>query len=263
MVGTNPKIKEDLIMALRINTNVAALNAHAQLIKTESALNSSMSKLSSGYRISTAGDDASGLAVANGLRSRVRSLEAAAQNTVSAKAGLAIADGTANQIELILERLTTICTSGGAEATAEMTQLRAEIDRIAGSTPASGGTIQVGTDATSVSQITVTIGAMTCAGLGLTATTAEPASIANIQVAQGALNTIVGNIGAGMNRLEFAYNNLQTQIVNVSAQESAIRDVDMASEMVNFTKSQIMLQAGTAMLAQANMSSQSILSLFQ
>jgi flagellin len=73
----------------------------------------------------------------------------------------------------------------------------------------------------------------------------------------------VGNIGAGMNRLEFAYNNLQTQIVNVSAQESAIRDVDMASEMVNFTKSQIMLQAGTAMLAQANMSSQSILSLFQ
>jgi flagellin len=250
-------------MALRINTNVAALNAHAQLIKTEAAQSSSMGKLSSGYRIATAGDDASGLATANGLRSKVRSLEAAAQNTVSAKAGLSIADGTANQIELILERMTTICTSGGSQADAEMTQLRNEIDRIAASSPAAGGAIQVGTDAATYSTITVTVGSMSCAGLGLTATTAVAGSIANIQVAQGALNTIVGTIGAGMNRLEFAYNNLQTQIVNVSAQESAIRDVDMASEMVNFTKSQIMMQAGTAMLAQANSSSQSILSLFQ
>jgi flagellin len=161
--------------------------------------------------------------------------------------------------------MTVISTSGNgsAFATAEFGQLIEEINRIAGSTPGAGGAVQVGTDASTNSTITVTVGTMTCSGLGLTATTAVAGSIANIIVAQGALNTIVGNIGAGMNRLDFAYNNLQTQIVNVSAQESAIRDVDMAEEMVNYTKGQIMMQAGTAMLAQANQSSQGILSLFQ
>jgi len=262
----NQKIKEDLIMALRINTNVAALNAHAQLLKTESAQSSSMAKLSSGYRINNAGDDASGLVIANGLRADIRVLNVAAQNTVEARSGLGIAEGKANQIESILERLKELCNKGASTATdAELTTLKSEIDRIAGS---GGGALtinaQVGTDATTFSSISVTVTAMDSATLGLSGvTTATAANLGTVGNAITSIGNILGAIGAGMNRLDYTYNNLQTMIVNYSASESAIRDVDMASEMVNFTKSQIMMQAGTAMLAQANTTSQNILALFR
>ena len=262
-------------MSLTINTNVAALNAHNNLLNTDSALSKSMQKLSSGYRINSASDDAAGLAVANNLRSSVRSLTVAAQNTTEANAGLAITEGSANQIESILERMNELATeaangTGNAADQAEFSTLQSEIDRIAGSTPGGGGTFQVGDSAASTSQITVTIGAMDTTALNLTTTavnvsdvTHATAAITAINSAINTLNTTLGSIGAGMNRLTYTYNNLQTQIVNMSAQESAIRDVDMASEMTNFTKNQILEQAGTAMLAQANSSSQNILTLFK
>jgi len=260
-------------MALRINTNVSALNAHAQLLKSESAQNSSMAKLSSGYRINNAGDDASGLVIANGLRANIRALNVAAQNTIQGKSDLAVFEGNANQIENILERMKEVAAKGGAAGStalaasdAELATLKTEIDRIAGSggvTAAQTITIQVGADATTNSQVEVGVGAMDTTGLGLTGTLSGVASLQDITDAIDTIGGILGEIGAGMNRLEYTYNNLQTQIVNFSASESAIRDVDMASEMVNFTKSQIMMQAGTAMLAQANTSSQNILSLFR
>ena len=249
-------------MALRINTNVAALNAHRQLLGTETKLNSSMQKLSSGYRINSAGDDASGLVQANTLRANVRSLNVAAQNTIQGKAGLAIFEGDANTIESILERMKELCVKGtSTESQAEMDQLALEITRIADSSQGSSGAIQVGIDATDASSITTTVAAMDATTLGVNAITVGTAAIATIDTAIDTIGGILGNIGAGMNRLEYTYANLQTQIENLSASESAIRDVDMAAEMVNFTKSQIMLQAGTAMLAQANMSSQGVLSL--
>lgn len=257
-------------MALRINTNVAALNAHRQLLGTETKLNSSMAKLSSGYRINNAGDDASGLVQANRMRADIRALNVASQNTVQGKSSLAIKEGTANQIESILERMKEISNkdaTGSSTATnAEFLKLKDEINRIAaaGSTTASSTmTIQVGSDAETWSSVAVTVGAMDCTALGLTAvTTAGSVALTAVTTAIDTIGGVLGDIGAGMNRLEYTYSNLQVQIENYSASESAIRDVDMASEMVNFTKSQILLQAGTAMLAQANMSSQGVLSLF-
>ena len=258
-------------MALRINTNVAALNAHAQLLRTESLLNSSMAKLSSGYRINNAVDDASGLVIANQLRANIRALNVAAQNTIQGRSSLGSYEGNANQIEGILERMKEVAAKGGsgtalAASDAELATLKLEIDRIAGSggvTTAQTITFQVGADASVNSQVAVTVGAMSTTALGLSGTLSGIGSLAVISTAIDNIGSILGEIGAGMNRLDVTYSNLQTEIVNKSAAESAIRDVDMASEMVNFTKSQIMMQAGTAMLAQANNSSQNILALFQ
>ncbi len=226
-------------MALRINTNVAALNAHRQLLNTEVQMNKSMQKLSSGYRINNAGDDASGLVQANALRTEVRVLKVEAQNTLQQRAGLSIQEGDVNTVENIVERMAELLAKGdpaGGESEAEFDALATEIDRIA--TEAGNA---------SINSTNLSVAAY---------------STANTATALSNLGTILGDIGAQMNTLDFTFANLQTKIENTSASESAIRDVDMAAEMVNFTKSQIMLQAGTAMLAQANMSSQGVLSLF-
>ncbi len=271
-------------MALRINTNVAALNAHRQLLGTEAKLNSSMEKLSSGYRINRASDDAAGLAIANRLRANVRSLTVASRNVTEGKALLAVAEGSANQIEGILERMKELATQASSanassdlsKIDAEFDKLSAEITRISESTKYQGvallssaytGTFQVGSDNTTASQISLSTSALTVSGLNLDSTdlsTAENArtALASIDDAIDSLATILGDIGATMNRLDYTYSNLQVQIENFSAADSVIRDVDMASEMVTFTKNQIMLQAGTAMLAHANMSSQGVLTLF-
>ena len=229
-------------MALRINTNVAALNSHRQLLGTESAMNKSMQKLSSGYRINNAGDDASGLVQANGLRADIRILKVESQTTLQSRADLGIQEGDVNTIENILERMSELSAKGastGGETEAEWASLAGEIDRIA----AAGGASVTG---------------LTSSALGVAAYTATTATVTTAIDTVGAT---LGDIGAEMNRLDFTYANQQTKIENLSASESAIRDVDMAEEMVNFTKNQILLQAGTAMLAQANMSSQVVLSL--
>ena len=229
-------------MALRINTNVAALNSHRQLLGTESAMNKSMQKLSSGYRINNAGDDASGLVQANSLRADIRILKVQAQTTLQTRADLAIQEGDANTIENILERMAELATKGastGGETEAEWASLAGEIDAIA----AAGGASVQGLDSTTL-------------GVNNFLTVS-----ATVKTAIDTVGATLGDIGAEMNRLDFTYANQQTKIENLSASESAIRDVDMAEEMVNFTKNQILLQAGTAMLAQANMSSQVVLSL--
>jgi flagellin len=279
------KIKEDYIMALRINTNVAAINAHRQLLGTESAMNSSMEKLSSGYRINRASDDAAGLAIANKLRGTVRSLTVASRNVSEGKALLAVAEGSAGKIEDILERMKELATqaasanasSDAGKINAEYSKLKLEITRISDSTKYQGvallssaytGTFQVGSDNTTSSQIVIATSALTLAGLSLDVTTLDTAAnattaLASIDAAMSTLATTLGDIGAAMNRLDYTYSNIQVQIENFSASQSVIRDVDMASEMVSFTKNQILLQAGTAMLAQANTSSQGVLSLFR
>ena len=274
-------------MALRINTNVAAINAHRQLLGTESKMNASMEKLSSGYRINRASDDAAGLAIANRLRTNTKSLTVASRNVTEGKALLQIAEGSANKVEDILERMKELATQAASANTsttdkskinAEFAALKSEITRIVDDTKYQGtalldgnfsGTFQVGSTNTSSAQINISISALSLTSLGLndaddivdTAAHAQGA-LTTIDSAIDTLATVLGNIGAGMNRLDYTYSNLQVQIENFSAAESAIRDVDMASEMVTFTKSQILMQAGTAMLSQANMASQNVLSLF-
>lgn len=271
-------------MALRINTNVAAINAHRQLLGTESKLNLSMEKLSSGFRINRASDDAAGLAIANRLRTNVRSLTVASRNVVEGKSMLQIAEGSVNQIEGILERMKELATQGAsANAEGDLDKLDAEyqtlldeIDRISDDAEYQGtalldgtfsGTFQVGSGGTAGTD-SMNIGisqAVTASDLGTsTALSSQDnavTALGEIDTAIDTLADVLGDIGAGMNRLDYTFANIQVSIENFSASESVIRDVDMASEMVGFTKNQILLQAGTAMLAQANMSSQSVLSL--
>jgi flagellin len=273
-------------MALRINTNIAALSAHRQLTDTDARLGVSMERLSSGYRINKAKDDVAGLSIANKLRLEVRGLRMSQQNVSQATALLQLGEGGAQKIETIIERLKELATTAASDNTdsdgrvrlnAEASKLLEEIDRIAqdtkyGTTALLTGsvnmTFQIGSaNAAAQDQIAINL----TQGLETNDLALNTLSLSNLASAQAALtsidsslssvNGVMGDIGAAQSRLEFASANLSVTVENLSASESTIRDVDMAFEMINFTKNQILLQAGTAMLAQANMAPQGILAL--
>jgi len=278
-------------MALRINTNVSALNAHRQLATTDANLAQSIARLSSGLRINQAKDDVAGLAIANKFRTEVRGLRMAQQNASQANSMLQLGEGAANQVESILERMKELATSaasdnidaaGRVRLDAEAQQLIEEITRIAADTKYNGTTVingeggtqtfQIGSANTSNDQIAVDLSGVnfTTAGLNVeNDTDIDLTTKANAQAALDAVDKAVsiagaglGAVGAAQSRVSYAAANLSTSIENLAASESAIRDVDMALEMVNFTKNQILLQAGTAMLAQANLAPQQVLALF-
>lgn len=367
-------------MGLRIQNNIAAMNAHRNLSISDTALSKSLERLSSGYRINKAADDAAGLSISQSFRADIASFKVASRNASEASSLLQVAEGALDQIGNMLTRLKELATQAASansgsnlpKIDAEGDQLLAEIERIADSTAyadvslidgsygvtykastaaltstasgyqsitgmatgdnyditttvaGSNGTMtlttgtssetvyfskptgsstqdvffasvgvtftvnasinsntdgsftagssghssfQLGAENTANDRLSITLGNAQKAGLGLTtldlgtAANAQKA-ITSIDTAISSLNTVRGNIGAYMNRLSYASANIATTIENVSASESVIRDVDMASEMTSFTKSQILLQAGTAMLAQANMAPQQVLSLF-
>jgi len=273
-------------MTLRINTNVAALNAHRQLTATDQRLSVSLERLSSGYRINHAKDDVAGLAIANKFRLQVRGLKVAQQNIAQGTALLQVAEGGTNQIEAIVERLKELATSAASDNTdvagrgrlnAEATKLLQEIDRIANATKYGDTTLlsgvinltfQIGsTNSSTLDQINVsTTSALLTSNLGLnnldlTSLTSAQSALTSIDNSLTSINIVQGDLGAAQSRFEFAGANLAITIENISASESTIRDVDMAAEMTQFTKNQILLQAGTAMLAQANMIPQTVLAL--
>lgn len=274
---------------MRINTNVAALTAHQNLTRTNSASQDSMTRLSSGFRINKAGDDAAGLSIANNLRTTTRSLTMASRNIEQANAMLQIAEGAGGSIEKIVERMKELATQAATDTNdsqratldAEFQDLKSEIDRIASSTDFQGSklidgtftakTLQIGAGNSANEQLGVSLGSLKAADLGLTGnlttlTDAQAALTAIDTASTGALakvNGVLSKIGAYQNRLGFAQENVKTSIINISAAESTIRDVDMAEEMSRFSKLQILQQAGTAMLAQANSSSQNVLSLLR
>ncbi len=273
-------------MSLRINTNVAAINAHRQLAETSSRMAASMEKLSSGYRINKAKDDVAGLSIANTFRMEVRSLKMAQQNVAQATSMLQVAEGGASKIETIVERLKELATLAASDNTdangrgrleAEADELLAEIDRIAADTKYSATSLldgsaslvfQVGSgDQAEEDRIAVTLEkAIDSTGLAINAIDLKTLvgaqqAIKSLDEALVTVNTALGTIGAAQSRLDFASANLAVTAENISASESTIRDADMAFEMTNFTKNQILMQAGTAMLAQANMAPQGILSL--
>ncbi len=379
-------------MGLRIQNNIAALNAHRQLTISDAGLSKSLERLSSGYRINKAADDAAGLSISQGLRADIASYRVASRNTTEAGSLLQVAEGALDQVGNMLTRLKELATQAASanaasdldKIDAEAQKLIAEIDRIAESTEYSGtklidgsfgvavgsqagglsategysgitglkasevytisdttiassmatitittgdvsqtvitsvatgdntktiefsalglqltvnsdfstsadlegkftaastgsATFQVGAENAGTSQIALSLGNGTKEYLGKTAGgTGNAISGVDLSTAAGALaaldtvdyaisdlSKIRGDIGAAQNRLGYAAANLATTIENVSAAESVIRDVDMAAEMTTFTKNQILLQAGTAMLAQANMAPQQVLALFQ
>lgn len=378
-------------MGLRIQNNIAALNAHRQLTISDRGLSKSLERLSSGYRINRAADDAAGMAISSVFRADIASYTMASRNASEASSLLQVAEGAANQIDAMLTRLKELATqaaSANADANtdkinAEKSKLLTEIDKIANSTEyggtslidgtygvsvldtgsnvtagngydsitgmkqgytyeinvedtnsgvadviieafddsgsavateklfdqtipgagstqditfdslgvtltvnnnltetleggandaitaSSGGasTFQLGANNASSNQVSISLDGLTQSDLGISGLDLSSASAAqnamdSIDTAIGTLNDMRGNVGAKMNQLSYHAANLSVTIENVTAAESVIRDVDMAAEMVSFTKYQILQQAGTAMLAQANMAPQSVLSLF-
>jgi len=257
---------------MRINTNVGALNSSKNAFVNTMATESSMRKLSSGLRISRAADDAAGLSIANKLRAQSRSLTVASANAEQGGAMLQIAEGSASTIQRILERQKELIiqrdstannSSVSATLEAEIATLSLETGRIISSTNFQGSSVfgelvfQV-SDGSAGGQVTVT-SSLTAATVSLTLAS----TIANVDTMLDSVNSVLANIGAGQNRLDYTVQNLKNSIVNVKAAESTIRDVDMAEEMANYTKNNILTQAAQAMLSQANQSSQSVLSLLR
>jgi flagellin len=265
-------------MSLRVNTNIAAMNAYRNLNVTEGQLGKSLEKLSSGFRINRAADDAAGLVNSEKLRSQVNGLKVASRNAQDAVSVAQTAEGALNEVHSILQRMRDLAVqkanvggNGTAASTAlddEYAELAAEVDRIGVSTKFNGqtlldgsynGTFQVGADDTDTVSLGVTLdlGAVATA-LGTTAGT-----IATVDAQIDAVSAARGKIGATQNRIEHTIANLGVAIENLSASESRVRDTDVAQEMTAFSRSQILSQAGTAMLAQANQSSQGVLQLLR
>ncbi len=268
-------------MSLRVNTNVEAFNAHRNLSQTAMALSKSMEKLSSGLRINRAADDAAGLSISEGMRAQIRGTAQASRNAQDGISMVQTAEGALNEMHSILQRVRelaiqfsngTLSTTDQAKITAEVAQLTAELVRIRDTSTFNGialfgssgagttVTIQVGANqnldaASNTNRIGVTLTALSFSTVSM--------DVAQIDTAITSVSSVRADLGAVQNRLEHAIANLGVSQENVSAAESRIRDVDVAAEMVNFTRLQILSQSGTAMLAQANQSPQSVLSLLR
>jgi flagellin len=271
-------------MGLRINQNIAAQNSYRNLSVTDGQMSKSLEKLSSGFRINRAADDAAGLSISEGLRAQVGGLKVAVRNSQDGVNVVQTADGALNETTAILQRMRDLAVQAASDgsqnaasqgaADNEYQELAKEIDDIAGKTTFNGKALldgtytaqsfQVGANATET--LSVSIGNMKAAtitgGVGdLTDATKATAALANVDKAIAAVSAERSKLGATQNRFEHKINNLNVTIENLSASESAIRDTDMAQEMTKFTRSQILSQAGTSMLAQANQSQQSVLKL--
>ncbi len=269
-----------------VQHNITAMNANRQLGITTGVQAKSSEKLSSGYKINRAADDAAGLAISEKMRRQVRGLTQASANSQDGISAVQTAEGALNEVHDMLQRMDELATkaaNGTLQADdrkyiqQEVNALISEIDRTAQTTTfnernlldgtwAGGIDLQVGADAGQT--ITVVINAMDSAGIGvdsLDVTTAGSASSA-IDTVKNAINSISSqraDLGAIQNRLEHTIKNLDNVVENTTAAESQIRDTDMAAEMVRYSNNNILAQAGQSMLAQANQSNQGVLSLLQ
>jgi flagellin len=268
-------------MALRIQNNVEAFNAHRNLTGTEERLATSMERLSSGYRINRAADDAAGLAISERLRGQIGGLDQAQRNAQDAVSLVQTAEGSLTEVHAMLHRIRdlavqykngSLSNNDRAAIQSEVNQLASEIERIGQSaefngikllTAAQTVSFQVGAqDGQAISVSLISLGA----GVGVSyfaLTAAGVSDIAEIDSAIDVVSSQRSTFGAVQNRLGYTLENAAIYQENLTASESRVRDVDMAREMVNFTKLQILQQAGTSMLAQANSSSQGVLSLLR
>jgi flagellin len=285
-------------MALRIQNNVEAFNAWRNLSMSSEQLSKSMERLSSGYRINRAADDAAGLAISEKLRSQIHSLSQAQRNAQDGISLVQTAEGSLSEVHSMLQRVRdlkvqygndTLSTDDRAAIAAEVSQIASEIKNITDAATGTqfngkavfgtaGFTFQVGAnDGETVSTTAADFSTSLAAG-GLSeitgissaaaATTALTAgggidTLADLDTAIKNISKVRSEFGAVQNRLEHRLNNLATYQENLTASESRIRDVDMAKEMTNFTKLNILQQAGTSMLAQANQAPQGVLSLLK
>src|SRR4051794_19925111 len=270
-------------MALRIQNNVEAFNAHRNLSMTEGGLARSMERLSSGYRINRAADDAAGLAISERLRGQIHGLDQAQRNVQDAVSLVQTAEGSLTEVHAMLQRVRELAVQykNGSLSTADRTaiqsevnQLGSEIERIGSSAQFNGINLlnssqtisfQVGAkDGETITVSTISLGSASGVGSNYLALSSTGATdISEIDAAIDNVSAQRASFGAVQNRLEYTLQNAAIYQENLTASESRVRDVDMASEMVNFTKLQILQNAGTSMLAQANQGSQGVLSLLR
>ncbi|MBO8449755.1 MAG: flagellin [Spirochaetes bacterium] len=282
-----------------INHNLSAMYAQRQSSVIESGLQQNIERLSSGQRINRAGDDASGLAVSEKMRTQIRGLNQAGENIQNGVSFIQATEGYLGETTDIVQRLRELSIQAAngiysaedrMQIQVEVSQLVDEVNRIASHAQFNGmniltgrfardsatGPLQLHVGANVDQNETIFIGTMTATALGLTGTQGAENSMISLSSVEGAnmaiaaldsalrtINKQRADLGAYQNRFEMAYNGIAIAAENMQAAESRIRDTDMASEMVDFTKNQILSQAGMAMVAQANTQPQSVLRLMQ
>ena len=289
---------------MRIQHNIAALSSHRNLTNNNSSVTKNLEKLSSGYKINRAGDDAAGLAISEKMRAQITGLETATKNAQDGVSLVQTAEGALTEVHSMLNRMVelatqsangTYSTTNRQEMQKEINALRAEIDRIGKRsnfngtslfTGSSSITLHVGETSKPHNQLKVTLNQMSSSQIGTHTTNATTfkktlttgKAVSNISVTTAAkakeaidiannaidqISSMRSDFGALQNRLEHTINNLSVQSENITAAESRIRDVDMAKEMMAYTKNNILVQASQAMLAQANQVPQGVLQLLQ
>lgn len=277
-------------MSMFINTNVGAINAHRNLGMNNTAMSKTMEKLSSGFRINRAADDAAGLAISEKMRFQMNGMNQAMRNAQDGISLIQTAEGALTEVHSMLQRLNTLANQSATgtyddkdrgNIQKEVDALVSEINNIAkstnfngiqllgsgtGSSAALGAsvTFQIGVDGTNTLEASLKAmdaKALSVSGLSLSTAAKASSAIAKIESAINTVSEQRASFGAVQNRLEHTINNLGVTAENLSASESRIRNADMAKEMTDFTRNQILVQAGTSMLAQANSMPQNVLKL--
>ncbi len=282
---------------MRIQHNITALNSYNKLNTNNSAVSKNLEKLSSGYKINRAGDDAAGLAISEKMRAQITGLETASKNAEDAVSLVQTAEGALTEVHSMLNRMVALATqsaNGTYNSTnrnsmnEEVDQLKSEIDRILSTTNFNGkelftkaaasnpitfqvsesgvGSAQIGINLKVMDTSTLKINTLSIGGTAGSDSTDQVAARQTISVINAAIDKVSklrGTFGAVQNRLEHTLNNLAVSTENITASESRIRDVDMAKEMMSYTKNNILVQSAQAMLAQANQVPQSVLQLLQ
>jgi flagellin len=262
-----------------------AMNSNRMLGLTASAQSKSTEKLSSGYRINRAADDAAGLSISESMRRQIRGLTQASRNAQDGISFAQTTEGALAEVQDMLQRINELAVQAANQTNtttqvgylnSEVMQLQSEIDRIGNETKFNGKNV-FGSDASvtvfaaadaSEGHITVTSSALSASELGLeasgfTTSSAAESYISNVKSALETVSSMRSQLGAAQNRLEHTINNLDNVVENTTAAESRVRDTDMASEMVKYSNANILAQAGQAMLAQSNQANQGVLSILQ
>ncbi|MCX7748432.1 MAG: flagellin [Clostridia bacterium] len=272
---------------MRINNNMMAMNAHRQLKVNSFSQEKSLEKLSSGFRINRAGDDAAGLAISEKMRGQIRGLQMASKNSQDGISLIQTAEGALNESHAILQRMRELAvqasndtnvTKDRSAITTEVNQLQSELNRIKDTTQFNtkklldgslSAVFQVGANSGELISLTLAT-SFSAAGLSVDSadisfgsSTGAQSAITMIDAAIATVSTNRATLGAKQNRLEHTISNLDTAAENLQAAESRIKDVDMAKEMMTYTKTNILNQAAQAMLAQANQAPQGVLQLLR
>jgi flagellin len=279
----------------RINHNIPAMVTGTALRQADDAVASSLEKLSTGLRINRASDDAAGLSVSEQLTTQVNGIAMGNRNAQDGIAAVNIAEGALNEVEAMVQRMRELAVQASNDTLTsvdrsyiqvEVDELKNEVDRITNGTQyngmmllnggapwGTGASLHVGPNndvVTGADVILVTIGSISTGSLGIAGTFAQmvdgtfaAAAINTLDVALTSINTLRADLGAKVNRLQHAINNLESQQTNMQAAESTIRDTDFAAETTEYTKNQILQQSSTAMLAQANQLPQTVLTLLK